>query len=199
MVSSFKGKINLSVGVAWWTHVLLGYGERFASPFKMSRDEPAAGVKPSLRDGQSKIWLFKEEPNSYSYDLLVAEGETLWDGVDNALARIHLRAVKAGDCAYFYQTGSIKAIVGVMEILSGPMPVSGSFDEKAVAVRVRPLAKLPRPVTLAEIKADPELANWDLVRNSRLSVMPVERAIATRIDSLAQKNALGRAIPSKGC
>ncbi len=177
---------------------LLGHGEKFASPLKMSQEVPAAGVKPSLRDAKSKIWLFKEEPETYSYDHLVAEGETLWDGVDNALARIHLREVKVGDCVYFYQTGKIKAIVGIMEVVAGPMAVPGSTDEKAVAVRVKPLAKLARPVTLAEIKSDPDLASWDLVRNSRLSVMPVERAIAIRIDSLAQKNALGRGFPFKG-
>lgn len=163
----------------------------------MSRDEPAAGVNPSLRDAKSKTWLFKEEPETYSYDRLVAEGETLWDGVDNALARIHLRKVSVGDYAYFYQTGKIKAIVGVMEVVSGPLPIPGSSDEKAVGVKVRPLFKLARQVTLAEIKADPDLAKWDLVTNSRLSVMPVERAIAKRIDSMAQMKSPGGVFPSR--
>lgn len=173
-------------------------GGRPASPLKMPPDEPAASEKPGSRDSKPNLWLFKQEPDSYSYDRLVAEGQTLWDGVDNPLARKHLREVKPGDLAYFYHTGKEKAVVGLMEILSGPLPVPGSEDEKAVAVKVGPRFKLPQPVTLAQIKADPAFAEFELVRMSRLSVMPVPLALAKRIDALAQLKPNGPAARSKG-
>ena len=173
-------------------------GGRSSSPLKMPPDEPAASEKPGSRDSKTNLWLFKQEPDSYSYDRLVAEGQTLWDGVDNPLARKYLRDVKPGDLAYFYHTGKEKAVVGLMEVLSGPLPVPDSDDEKAVAVKVRPHVKLPQPVTLAQIKADPAFADWELVRMSRLSVMPVPLALAKRIDTLAQLKPNGPATRSKG-
>ncbi|GIW82570.1 MAG: ubiquinol-cytochrome c reductase [Gemmatales bacterium] len=118
-------------------------------------------------------WLFKEEPDHYSFDDLLRDRTTLWDGVTNNLARLHLRNVKKGDRILFYHTGKEKAIVGEMRAISGPMPDPNLDDDKAVVVKVKPVKKWSRPVTLKEIKARPEFADWELLRISRLSVMPV--------------------------
>ena len=116
-------------------------------------------------------WLMKSEPESYSWADLVQDGGTEWDGVRNNAARLHLRAMKAGDEAFFYHSMSDKAVVGVMRITREALP-----DPKApdwVRVRVEPVEALERPVTLAEIKAEPKLAKMELIRQSRLSVAPV--------------------------
>jgi len=116
-------------------------------------------------------WLMKSEPESYSWADLVRDGGTEWDGVRNNAARLHLKAMKAGDEAFFYHSMSDKAVVGIMKITRGAEP-----DPKApewVRVRVEPIRKLARPVTLAEIKAEPRLAKMELIRQSRLSVAPV--------------------------
>jgi predicted RNA-binding protein with PUA-like domain len=116
-------------------------------------------------------WLMKSEPASYSWDDLVRDGGTIWDGVRNNAARLHLRAMKPGDEAFLYHSMSDKAVVGIMRIAGdpGPDPKDGAW----VAVRVEPVRALERPVTLAEIKAEPELASMELIRQSRLSVAPV--------------------------
>ena len=116
-------------------------------------------------------WLMKSEPESYSWDDLVRDGGTEWDGVRNNAARLHLTAMNAGDEAFFYHSMSDKAVVGIMRIVRGAEP-----DPKApewVRVRVEPVRPLPRHVTLAEIKAEPRLAKMELIRQSRLSVAPV--------------------------
>ena len=116
-------------------------------------------------------WLMKSEPSSYSWEDLVRDGGTEWDGVRNNAARLHLRAMKKGDEAFLYHSMSDKAVVGIMRITRGAEP-----DPKApdwVRVRVEPVRPLARPVTLAEIKAEPELAKMELIRQSRLSVAPV--------------------------
>ena len=116
-------------------------------------------------------WLMKSEPESYSWADLVRDGGTEWDGVRNNAARLHLKSMKAGDEAFFYHSMSDKAVVGIMKITRGAEP-----DPKApewVRVRVEPIRKLARPVTLAEIKAEPRLAKMELIRQSRLSVAPV--------------------------
>src|SRR3954471_11170003 len=97
------------------------------------------------------LWLCKQEPTCYSYDDLVRDGSTVWDGVANPLARKHLRAMKPGDRVLFYHTGKEKAVVGEMTVTSEPGPDPKSKDEAAVVVAVRPVRKLARPVTLAEI------------------------------------------------
>ena len=116
-------------------------------------------------------WLMKSEPASYSWDDLVRDGGTIWDGVRNNAARLHLRAMKPGDEAFLYHSMSDKAVVGIMRIAGdpGPDPKDGAW----VAVRVEPVRALERPVTLAEIKAEPSLASMELIRQSRLSVCPV--------------------------
>ena len=116
-------------------------------------------------------WLMKSEPDSYSWDQLVRDGATEWDGVRNNAARLHLKAMKAGDEALFYHSMSDKAVVGVMRITREAQP--DPKDQDWVSVRVEPVQRLERPVTLAEIKAEPALAKMELIRQSRLSVAPV--------------------------
>lgn len=108
-------------------------------------------------------WLFKTEPSDYSFEDLVREGRTRWEGVRNPQALIHLRTVRKGDPVMIYHTGSVKAIVGLARAATG-------------AVDLIPDRPLARPVTLAEIRKQPRLKTLDLVRNSRLSVMPVPAA-----------------------
>jgi predicted RNA-binding protein with PUA-like domain len=130
--------------------------------------------------------LFKEEPEHYSYDDLVRDGRAVWDGVTNNLARQHLRQVNVGDRVLYYHTGKHKAIVGEMRVVAGPHTPQASDDPKAVVVGVEPVRAFARAVTLAEIKDDAELAQWELVRLPRLSVMPVTEAQWRRVEELAR-------------
>jgi len=116
-------------------------------------------------------WLMKSEPGTYSWDDLVRDGGTMWDGVRNNAARLHLRAMKAGDQALFYHSMDERAVVGIMKI-TGPGQPDGD-DGSWVKVPVEPVRALKKPVTLAEIKAEPRLAKMELIRQSRLSVAPV--------------------------
>jgi len=132
-------------------------------------------------------WLFKEEPDHYNFADLEREGTTLWDGVTNAQARLNLRKVKQGERILYYHTGKEKAVVGEMKAVGNPMPDPHDFDPKAVVVKVQAVRRLTRPVTLKEIKDNRELAQWDLVRNSRLSVMPVTEAQWRRVEELSRE------------
>ena len=132
------------------------------------------------------LWLFKEEPTSYSFADLQRDKTATWEGVKNALAQKHLRAVKKGDRVFFYHTGDEKAVVGVMEVTADPQRAANDESGKLVAVTVKPVRKLKTPVTLAAIKADPAFAEWELVRQSRLSVMPVSEAIWKAIEEIAK-------------
>jgi predicted RNA-binding protein with PUA-like domain len=132
------------------------------------------------------FWLFKQEPDVYPFQQFVQEGATLWDGVANNLALVHLRACKPGDRAFYYHTGKEKAIVGILEITGEPIPDPQLEDDKLVVVPVRPLEPLPRPVTLEELKADPDFAEWELIRISRLSIMPCSPERWAKILKLAQ-------------
>lgn len=132
-------------------------------------------------------WLFKEEPDHYSYADLEREGSTLWDGVTNNLARKHLRQVQPGDRIWLYHTGKEKAIVGEMRALSGPLPDPADADPKAVIVKVKPVRRLRQPVSLERIKRDPQLEDWELVRLPRLLVMPVPETHWQRIEALAEE------------
>jgi len=116
-------------------------------------------------------WLMKSEPASYGWDDLVRDGGTEWDGVRNNAARLHLKAMKPGDEAFLYHSMSDKAVVGIMRIARGPQP--DPKDANWVSVRVEPVRALPAPVTLQAIKAEPRLAQMELIRQSRLSVAPV--------------------------
>lgn len=115
-------------------------------------------------------WLMKSEPESYSWADLVRDGGTEWDGVRNNAARLHLKAMKEGDEAFFYHSMSDKAVVGLMRIARAAQP--DPKDRDWVSVRVEPVRPIS-PVTLAEIKAEPRLSRMELIRQSRLSVAPV--------------------------
>lgn len=145
------------------------------------------------------LWLFKEEPEHYSYAKLERDGKTLWDGVANNLARIHLRSVRPGDRIWFYHTGNEKAIVGEMRAVSGPVPDPTAEDAKGVAVEVEPVRRLLVSVSLQTIKEDPRLADWDLVRFSRLSVISVTDVQWERIEELGGKSGTlaAEALPRK--
>ena len=116
-------------------------------------------------------WLLKSEPESYGWTDLVRDGGTEWDGVRNNAARLHLKAMKKGDEAFFYHSMSDKAVVGIMRIAREAQP--DPKDPDWVSVRVEPVKALAKPVTLAAIKADARLAMMELIRQSRLSVSPV--------------------------
>ncbi|HEV8063039.1 MAG TPA: EVE domain-containing protein [Gemmataceae bacterium] len=131
-------------------------------------------------------WLFKEEPECYNFEQLERDGSTVWSGVANNLARKNLRQVCKGDRVLFYATGKVKAVVGEMEVIEGPRPESDGADPRSVVVTVRPVRRLQSEVTLASIKADPQLADWDLVRLSRLSVMSVSAGQWQRIMHMSQ-------------
>jgi predicted RNA-binding protein with PUA-like domain len=127
----------------------------------------------------------KSEPDVYGWDDLVKEGEGTWDGVRNYRARNNLAAMSVGDRAFFYHSNIGKEVVGVVEIsvagLSDPTDDTGKW----AAVKVRPVEKLKRPVTLAEIKADPELSEIELIRQSRLSVAEIRPDEWKRILTIA--------------
>ena len=118
-------------------------------------------------------WLLKSEPSVYSWDRLVADGRTHWDGVRNAQALNNLRALQPGDRAFFYHSNAGKDIVGVAEIVRAFYPDPNDRSGKLGMVDVRPVMPVPQPVTLAQMKARPELAGMALLRQSRLSVCPV--------------------------
>ena len=123
-------------------------------------------------------WLMKSEPHVYSWSDLVRDGGTDWDGVRNNAARLHLRAMKPGDEAFFYHSGEERAIVGIMRLAGEGKP--DGQDGAWVKVPVVPV-KTIGPVTLKQIKADPELSAIELVRQSRLSVAPIREAEWKRI------------------
>jgi predicted RNA-binding protein with PUA-like domain len=118
-------------------------------------------------------WLFKTEPSAYSFQQLEQDKKTVWDGVKNNLALKNLKDIKKGDLILIYHTGAEKAAVGIGRALSGAYADPSQNDPKLVVVDLEAVKRLPRPVTLAEIKANKKLANFDLVRLSRLSVMKV--------------------------
>src|SRR5262245_47814728 len=130
-------------------------------------------------------WLRKEEPTHYGFDAFVSDGRAVWSGVRNALAQKHLRGIAQGDRIFYYHTGNEKAVVGIATALSGPYPDPEDASGKYVAVDIARGRRLPRPVPLAEIKADPAFKDFPLVRLARLSVMPVTDAEWARIEGMA--------------
>jgi predicted RNA-binding protein with PUA-like domain len=137
-------------------------------------------------------WLFKEEPTHYNFDELVKDKQTVWSGVKNPLAQKHLRGVKRGDRIFYYHTGDEKAVVGIAKALGDAYPDPNDKTGKMSVVDVGPVKQLPRPVTLAEIKADRAFASFPLVRISRLSVMPVSDDEWQRIEQMAAKTGAGK-------
>jgi predicted RNA-binding protein with PUA-like domain len=131
-------------------------------------------------------WLLKTEPDSYSWDDLVRDKKATWDGVSNALALKHIRSMKKGDLALIYHTGNEKQIMGVAEVTSNAYPNPKEADERIAVVDLKPKSKLKNPVTLEMIKSDPAFKEWELVRISRLGVMPVPDAMWKRLEKLSQ-------------
>jgi predicted RNA-binding protein with PUA-like domain len=116
-------------------------------------------------------WLFKTEPSVYSYQQLIKDKKTMWDGVGNNLALKHLKDIKKGEQIFIYHTGDEKAAVGVAKALGGAYPDPSKGNPRLLVVDIEPVRALPKPVTLAEVKAHSKLKNFDLVKNSRLSIM----------------------------
>ncbi len=123
-------------------------------------------------------WLFKSEPDEFSWDDLVKLGKagSEWTGVRNFTARNHMRAMKKGDRGFYYHTGGEKAVVGIVEVIKQAHPDSTDDTGSWECVDIRAVEKLPKPVTLAEVKAETKLADMVLVRLGRLSVQPVSEA-----------------------
>jgi predicted RNA-binding protein with PUA-like domain len=118
-------------------------------------------------------WLIKSEPSVYSWDQFVKEKRTSWTGVRNAQASINLKAMKSGDLCFFYHSNDGKEIVGIAKVVKTAYPDPTDKAGKAVTVDVAPVEPVTLPVTLAAIKADPKFKEFGLVRQSRLSVVPV--------------------------
>ncbi|GGD89686.1 ubiquinol-cytochrome c reductase [Tsuneonella deserti] len=125
---------------------------------------------------ERRYWLMKSEPDVYGWDDLVAEGEGIWDGVRNYRARNNLAAMKVGDRAFFYHSNIGKEVVGIVEISVAGLPDPTDDSGKWASVKVKPVEKLARPVTLARIKAEPALADSEIIRQSRLSVAELRPA-----------------------
>lgn len=121
-------------------------------------------------------WLLKTEPSSFSYGDLEREGHSTWDGVKNNQALIHLRSMKKGDRALIYHTGGEKRISGIAEIVRGPYADPRKGDPKLVVVDLEPRGALPNGASLTQIRSTKGFADFALIRNSRLSVMPVTAA-----------------------
>jgi len=118
-------------------------------------------------------FLVKEEPTHYNYDAFVKDGGTTWSGVRNPLAQKHLRSMRKGDLVFYYHTGDEKAVVGIAKATTDAYPDPADKAGKAHVVDLRPVKKLPRPVTLSDVKADKRFADFPLTYMPRLSVMPV--------------------------
>jgi predicted RNA-binding protein with PUA-like domain len=130
-------------------------------------------------------WILKTEPSVYSYADLERDSSTVWDGISNNAALKHMRSMQPGDLALIYHTGDERRAVGLAELTSGPYPNPQLVNEKLIVVDVRALRALPRPIDLAAIKADPFFATFTLVREGRLSVVPVSAEQWARLMGMA--------------
>jgi len=135
-------------------------------------------------------WLVKSEPSAYAWADLLRESETDWTGVRNYQARAHLAAMRVGDLVFFYESVSTKAVLGIAEVTQAAFPDSTATGADAtkgwIAVKLRAVRALAVPVTLAQIKAEPTLTEIPLIRQSRLSVMPLDTAIFRKIEQLGR-------------
>jgi len=131
-------------------------------------------------------WLLKSEPHVYSYADLERDGETIWDGVNNNLALKHIRTMIPGDLALIYHTGDERRSIGIAEVIGQPYIDPALGDPKRAVVDVKAVRSLAHPVTLAQIKQDPNFEGFDLIRISRLSVVPVSEAHWQRILKLSE-------------
>jgi predicted RNA-binding protein with PUA-like domain len=130
-------------------------------------------------------WLVKQEPEAYSFDDLVKDGTTDWTGVRNFQARNNLKAMKKGDKVLFYHSVSEKSVVGITEVSKESYPDPTDKEQKWIAVEIKAVKKLKNPVTLEQIKANGALNNIALVRQSRLSVLPLTKNEYEEILSMA--------------
>jgi predicted RNA-binding protein with PUA-like domain len=129
-------------------------------------------------------WLVKQEPTKYPFEQLVADGKTTWDGVRNYQARNNLQAMRKGDRVLYYHSNVGQEVVGVCEVTKPAFQDPTTDDARWVAVELAAVKRLKKPVTLEQIKADPALRDIPLVRQSRLSVMPLDEAAFKRIEKL---------------
>jgi predicted RNA-binding protein with PUA-like domain len=132
----------------------------------------------------TQYWLVKQEPADYAWHDFVRDGRTAWTGVRNYAARLHLRGMRKGEEVLFYHSGEEKSVVGVARVVREAYPDPTADEDGWVAVDLSPLEALPRAVTLAQIKAEPALQDIALVRQSRLSVMPLRAAEYSRLRKL---------------
>ena len=137
----------------------------------------------------TNYWLAKQEPSGprgYNFEQLKKEKTTVWDGVHNNLALKHMRDMKSGDLILFYHTGKERQSVGIMQVTSKPYPNPKEDVERFIVVDVKYKKSLKRPVTLVEMKNEEKFNDWELIRISRLSVMPVPETIWNRIIEISQ-------------
>jgi predicted RNA-binding protein with PUA-like domain len=135
-------------------------------------------------------WLAKQEPSSYNFSTLKKEKKTVWDGVHNNLALKNISKMKKGDQIFFYHSGDEKQIVGVMEVTSDPYSNPKEKDKGFLVIDVKYKAKLRSPVTLEKIKKQKKFKDWELLRISRLSVMPVPKEIWDSLIEISKNNNL---------
>jgi predicted RNA-binding protein with PUA-like domain len=131
-----------------------------------------------------QYWMVKSEPTAYAWADLVRDKRTAWTGVRNYAARLHLKAMRVGDEVFFYHSVEEKCVVGLTRVTKPAFPDATADEEGWVAVEIAPVATLPQPVTLAQIKAEPGLKDIALVRQSRLSVLPLKPAEVARLKKL---------------
>jgi predicted RNA-binding protein with PUA-like domain len=131
-------------------------------------------------------WLFKTEPTAYSFQQLQEDKKTVWDGVKNNLALKNLKDIQKGEQVFIYHTGDEKSVVGIARALSGAYADPEKKDPKLLVVDIEAVKPLPRPVTLAEVKANKKLADFDLVRLGRLSIMKVSGEQWKMIEEMAK-------------
>ena len=131
-------------------------------------------------------WLAKQEPSSYNLSSLKKDKKTVWDGVHNNLALKHINNMKKGDLILFYHSGDEKQAVGIMEVTKKAYPNPEEKNERFVVVDVKYKKELANPVTLAEMKKQKKFKNWELLRISRLSVMPVPKEIWSSIMKMSK-------------
>ncbi len=135
--------------------------------------------------GTDHFWLLKTEPTSYSYADLQHDGVTMWDGVANTVALKHMRAMEVGDLALIYHTGDERRVVGIAEVIRAAYADPQASDPRMLVIDLRVVGPLAAPVSLASIKADPFFSDFALVRQGRLSVVPVTAAQWERLLALA--------------
>lgn len=134
-------------------------------------------------------WLAKQEPSGprgYNFETLKKDKKTIWDGIHNNLALKHMREIKKGDLILFYHTGNERQIVGIMEVILEPYPNPKEDNKRFITFDVKYKKSLKRPITLDEMKKQKKFQNWELIRISRLSVMPVPKQIWDAIMDISQ-------------